>query len=138
MNKTVAFFGTVIFLVISWLIGFVNELQDDVDVSYGFNEKTMIVGDIKNYKLDSNGDRILELSTLSLEEKKKLWSESLLKEEMLKLFPNFSEIKYFIENRIQDDGSFKDELLVQVEQVQESYISGSLTGKKAKVMLSNI
>jgi len=138
MNKTVIFFGTVIFFIISWLVGTVNNLHDDVDVSYGFNEKSIVAGDMKNYKLDNSGNKILELSTFSLDEKKRLWSQSSLKEEMIELFPDFSEIKYFIENRIEDDGSFKNELLVHVEHVQENYIGGGVTGTKAKIMLSHL
>jgi len=138
MSKTVIFFGIVVFFIISWLIGFVDNLEDDVDVSYGFNEKSIVVGDIKDYKLDSSGNEILELSTFSLDEKKRLWSESSLKEEMIELFPDFSEIKYFIENRIEDDGSFKNELLAHVEDVQENYLGGGVTGRKAKIMLSNL
>ena len=137
MNKTVLFFGIVLFLIISWLVGFVNELHDDVDVSYGFNEKAVVNGDRKGYRLDSNGDEVLELSTFSLKEKRRLWNQSSLKEEMIELFPNFSEIKYFIESRIEDDGIFKDKLLSHVESVQERYIGGGMTGAKAKSMLSS-
>ena len=138
MNKTVIFFGIIIFIIISWLVGFVNELHDDVDVNYGFNEKTMIEGDMKNYKLDSNGNEILELSTLSLEDKKRLWNNSPLKEEMINLFPDFSEMKYFIENRIDDDGVFKRKLLTHTQSVQEKYIGGGMSGESAKNMLSHL
>jgi hypothetical protein len=134
MSKTVISFGVIVFLIISWLIGFVDKLDEEVDVNYGFNEKAMVEG---NYKLDSIGNEVLELSTLSLAEKKRLWNQSQLKEEMINLFPNFSEIKYFIENRLEDDGSFKHELLTYVEHVQDNYIGGGMSGKKAKIMLSN-
>jgi len=134
MSKTIISFGVIVFLIISWLIGFVDKLDEDIDVNHGFKEKAVIEG---NYKLDSIGNEVLELSTLSLEEKKRLWNQSQLKEEMIDLFPDFSEIKYFIENRLEDDGSFKNELLTYVEQVQDNYIGGGLSSSKAKIMLSN-
>ena len=137
MSKSVMIFGFIVFLIISWLIGFVDELHDDVDVNYGFNEKKLVEGDMRNYKLDSVGNNVLELSSLSLVEKKKLWKDSPLQDEMIALFPNFSDIKYFIENRIEDDGSFKEELLKHVESVQEEYIGGGMTGNRAKAILSN-
>ena len=52
-------------------------------------------------------------------------------------FPDFQEIKYFIDNHIEDDGDFKSELLEHVKSVEVKYISGGLTGKKAKSMLSD-
>ena len=136
MSKTVMLFGVVVFLIISWLIGFVDKLNDDVDVNYGFKEKTMVERDMRSYKLDSIGNEILELSTLTLIEKKKLWNQSPLKGEMIGLFPNFSDMKYFIESRIEDDSFFKKELLKHVESVQERYIGGGMTGNRAKLILS--
>jgi len=138
MNKTVIFFGVGIFLIITWLVGFIKQLNEDVDVSYGFNEKVIVTGDMKNYRLDSSGNEILELDKLSLQEKKKLWNNSTLKEEMILVFPNFEEIKYFIKNRIEDDGSFQHLLLTHVEDVENNYIAGEMTGNRAKSMLSNL
>jgi len=137
MKQTVAFFGVVIFLIVFWLIGFIDNLQDDVDVNYGFNEKIAVEGSSKNYTVNSSGNEVLLLHKLSLSEKKSLWNSSTLKENMIELFPDFQEIKYFIDNHIEDDGDFKSELLEHVKSVEVKYISGGLTGKKAKSMLSD-
>ena len=137
MNGTMVFAGVVIFVIISWLVGFINTLHDDVDVNYGFQEKAMISGDKSNYTVDAQGNEVLKLDTLSYQEKKNLWKHSLLKEDMLELFPRFSEIKYFIENHIEDDGAFKEALLEHVEGVELKYIGGTLTGESAKSTLSN-
>ena len=137
MNGTVIFSAIVIFVIVSWLIGFVNTLHDEVDVSHGFNEKSMIIEGKSNYSVNSQGNEVLQLYTLSDKEKKKLWNGSPLKKDMLKLFPRFSEIKYFIEEHIEDDGNFKEDLLGHVNSVELEYIGGSLTGQSAKASLSN-
>jgi len=137
MNGTMVFAGVVIFIIVSWLTGFVNDLNDDVDVSYGFHEKALLTGDKSHYTVDMNGREVLQLHTLSMQEKKNLWNHSLLKEDMLALFPNFSEMNYFVNNQVEDDGFFKKKLLEHISAVQEAYIGGSLSDEQAKVKLSN-
>ena len=137
MNGTMVFAGVVIFIIVSWLTGFVNELHDDVDVSYGFHEKALLTGDKSNYTVDENGREVLQLHTLSMQEKKNLWNNSLLKEDMLALFPNFSEMEYFIKNQVEDDGLFKEKFLSHIGAVQEAYIGGIISEDRAKERLSN-
>lgn len=137
MNGTMVVAGVVIFIIVSWLTGFVNELNEDVDVSYGFHEKALVTGDKSHYTVDTNGREVLQLHTLSMQEKKNLWNHSLLKEDMLALFPNFSEIEYFVNNQVEDDGLFKEKLLTHIGAVQEAYIGGRLSDEQAKSMLSH-
>ena len=137
MNGTMVVAGVVIFIIVSWLMGFVNELNEDVDVSYGFHEKALVTGDKSHYTVDTNGREVLQLHTLSMQEKKNLWNHSLLKEDMLALFPNFSEIEYFVNNQVEDDGLFKEKLLTHIGAVQEAYIGGRLSDEQAKSMLSH-
>ncbi len=135
MNGTMIVAGVVIFIIVSWLTGFINKLNDDVDVSYGFHEKALITGDKSNYTVDVNGREVLQLHTLSMQEKKDLWNASTLNKDMLALFPDFSEIEYFINNQIEDDGAFKQKLLEHVKHVEEEYIGGSISEEQAKVSL---
>jgi len=137
MSKTVFLFGMVIFAVVSWLIGFVNELHEDVNVLHPLEKFTSTSKDNKSYRLDINGNEILELGGFSLEEKKKLWNASPLKVEMINLFPDFSEMKYFIQNRIEDDGSFSREFLSYIEDIQGEYIGGALSSDNVKLKLSH-
>ncbi len=123
MNKTAVVAGVIIFSIVYLLTGFVNGLNDEVDVSYGFHEKELIAG-----------DKVIN-STLSLEENKKIWNSSPLKIEMLTLFPRFEEMKEFVNNNIEDD-TFKNRLLTHIDDVQEKYIGGTLTQESAKASLS--
>jgi hypothetical protein len=129
MNRTVIFGGIMLSLIVFWLIGFVNTLHDDVDVSYGFREKALATD--KSYE-----DEVL-LSSLPLKEKKRLWKNSSIKEEMLQLFPHFIEMRTFVEENIEKDNAFKEALLFNIEQVEFEYVGGSLSGEKAKEALSS-
>ena len=136
MNRTMIVAGVVIFIIVSWLTGFINKLNDDVDVSYGFHEKSVVTGDKSNYTVDMNGKEVLQLSSLSMQEKKDLWNDSVLKKDMLALFPNFLEMEEFINNQVEDDGIFRKKLLEHIKNVEEEYIGGSISKDKAKAHLS--
>jgi hypothetical protein len=136
MNKTMIFAGVVIFSIISWLTSFVNTLHEDVDVNYGFEEKVVLLGDKTKTLINNQGNEVLFLNGLLLQEKKTLWSASIFKEDMLKLFPRFSEMRYFVKNHIEDDGEFKEQLLEHIDAVEITYIGGSMTGQSAKTALS--
>jgi len=135
MNRTVILAAIMISLIVFWLIGFVNTLHDDVDVSHKLDKKALALD--KSYMtVNSYGDEVLLLNKLSVEEKKRLWNSSNLKIEMLELFPHFIAMKTFVEEHLQDDGTFKEELLSHIENVEFEYIGGSLSGDKAKASLS--
>jgi len=132
----VIFVGLILVAIISFLINSINTLQDGTDVNYGFQENVELHGDNGKYSIDSQGNEILKLHSLSFQEQKKLWNNSVLKEDMVALFPNFSEIKYFIDEHIEDDGKFKQKLLKHVEKVELEYIGGNIKEQSAKATLS--
>lgn len=125
MNKTLVIVGVIVVSIVYWLTGFINGLNDEVDVSYGFHEKELITG-----------EKVIN-STLSIEENRKIWNSSPLKKEMLALFPKFQEMKEFVNNNIEDD-TFKNKLITNIDNVQEQYIGGKLTPNSAKAYLSKL
>ena len=136
MKQTVAFFAILIGLFIYWFMGTMNNLIDDTDVSIGFNEKVAVTGSKSATEYNANGSEVIVFNGVSMKEKKRLWNNSDLKIEMVELLPKFSEIKYFVEEHVEDD-AFKKLLLSHVEDVEFKYIGGSLTVEKAKQELSN-
>jgi len=136
MKQTVIFFAILIGLFIYWFMGTMNNLIDDTDVSIGFNEKAAVTGSKSATEYNANGSEIIVFNDVSMKEKKRLWNNSDLKIEMVELLPNFSEMKYFVEEHVEDD-DFKKLLLSHVEDVEFKYIGGSLTVVKAKQELSN-
>ena len=136
MNRTVILAGIMISLIVFWLIGFVNGLNEDIDVSHKIDKKAS--SSKSHMTMNSFGDEVLLLSGLSMKEKKRLWNDSNLKLEMLELFPHFMEMKAFVEEYVEDDGTFKDELLRHMENIEFEYIGGSMSGEKAKASLSKL
>ena len=137
MSKTVIFGSIIIFLIVFWLIGFINSLNEEVDVSYGFKEKSVIAEGENHTIINSNGDEVLLLSGLTKKDKKQTWNHSNLKLEMLQLFPNFAKMKLLIEKHCEDDGIFKSKILSKLEEVEFEYVGGRLTGEGAKERLIN-
>ena len=120
MNQTVIFFGVIISLIVFWLVGFVDSLNNEMEVNYKSSEDRTIF-------MQSNTD--------SLKKKKLLWSSSSIKAEMLELFPDFIKMRTFIEENIEDD-AFKKELLRKIDDVELKYIGGSMDTQSAKSALS--
>ena len=137
MNRTVILGGIMISLIVFWLIGFVNTLHDEVDVSHKLSEKRVVSEEQSYMTVDIHGNEVLSLCKLSLKGKKNLWNSSSTKVEMLELFPHFIEMKTFVEERIADDGNFKELFLSHIEDIELEYIGGSLSGAKAKASLSD-
>ena len=137
MNRTVLLGGIMIFLIVYWLIGFVNDLNRDFDVPKEVNNKTLVTQSQSHMSFNSNGNEVLLLNKLSVEEKKNLWNNSDLKVEMLEFFPHFIEMKDFVEEHIEDDGTFKTSLVSLIENIEFQYIGASLSAEKAKSELSN-
>jgi len=139
MKATLLFAALIIFAVVYWLVGFVNVLHDDVDVSHGLKteREQVVTGDRSKYTVDSLGNEVLLLSKLTKQEKRNAWNSSVLKNDMLAIFPRFSEIRFFIDTHIEDDGVFKKELVAHINKVEREYITGSITGERAKARLSH-
>ena len=86
---------------------------------------------------DTLGNKILLLTDIEPSKKREIWKNSVLKEEMLNIFPNYTEMHHLIESRMVDTGgTFKTTLLAQIIKIEEDYISGKITAQHAKAMLS--
>jgi len=137
MNKTMIVVAILITLFYLWFTDTINKLMDDTDVSYGFKEKALVTGEKYTTSFDDNGNELIVLKGVSLQEKKELWSTSDLKKEMLELFPNFVDMKNFVEDHVESDGTFKSLLLKHIENIEFQYIGASLTGEEARAKLAN-
>jgi hypothetical protein len=132
MNGTMIVSAIIIFFIISGLVSFVNDLQEDVNQKSSYTKE-----ETTHYIIDAAGESVLVLTGLSSSEKKVSWNASTVKEEMLALFPNFIEMKSLIDEKVEEEGSFKKMLLDNLSNVEESYIGGEINGQSAKASLSN-
>jgi len=136
MKQTVIFFAILIGFFLYWFMGTMDNIIDDTDVTIGAKGKVLIEKSRSLTEYNANGNEVIVFNGVSMKEKKRLWNNSDLKLEMIELLPKFSEIKYFIDEHVEDD-DFKKLLLSHVEKVEFKYIGGSLTVAKAKQELSN-
>ncbi len=87
--------------------------------------------------VDSIGREILDMTGATASVQIDAWNSSPLKEEFLMLFPDFSDMKVFAEERVR--GKVLQEKLVKtIETVEDQYFSGTLNVEGAKRMLSTL
>ena len=137
MNGTVIVGGVIMFFIISGLISSINKLHDDVDVSPKYSNSKQISDYKKLESVNIYGEIILIFTEVKESQKSKIWNESFLNQEMLELFPNFTDMKQIVENRLVDDGLFKKELLKKLNTIEDRYIGGLETSQSAKAALSS-
>jgi len=90
-----------------------------------------------NENIDSTGNIILILNDISKEQKIIMWQNSSLKNEMMREFPNISTMSKFINNRVIDNGEFKQKLIDYMENIQGQYLSGDITQEEFRKALEN-
>ncbi len=136
MNGTVIFGVIALFFILSGLMNFINGLHDEVDTrsSYPTNKKSTSED---YYAINVVGEKTLLLSDLSESKKINVWNTSALKIEMMDFFPDFLAMSELVEERVIDDGDFKQKLLKKIETTEEKYIGGVITGQSAKATLSS-
>jgi len=137
MIRRLIIFGLLAFLIVAGLIHFLSIVDNEVDVSYGINEKKMVMSQDYNTAYDNLGNELLTLSPkLSIKEKEAQWNSSALKQEMLKEFPKFSYMKAFVKLHISDEDSlFKEKLLQHIDDVEMEYVSAHINADQAKAAL---
>jgi len=135
MNGTMIFGGIILFFILSGLMNFVNDLHDDVDSKSNYSSQETNAENY--YDINVVGEQTIVLSGLSKSKKREVWNKSTLKTEMMDFFPNFSLMSEFVEERMIDDSDFKKKLLEKIDSTEEKYISGVVTGERAKAALSS-
>ncbi|SFV65612.1 hypothetical protein MNB_SV-13-1757 [hydrothermal vent metagenome] len=86
---------------------------------------------------DSIGQDILDLSEVSPSVQIAAWNKSTLKEDYLKLFPNFTEMRSFLSDRLRGE-ALQAKLLNSIDSVEAKFFSGEMSMEKAKRALRNL
>jgi hypothetical protein len=81
--------------------------------------------------VDSIGQDILDLTEVSSEVQVEVWNKSQLREEYMSLFPNFSEMKKFVGDRLRGE-ALQAKLLHSINSVEDQFFSGAMSMEKAK------
>jgi len=91
----------------------------------------------KYQKTDSVGQSILDVTGANAKTQLGAWNHSLLKDEFLDLFPDFTEMKNFINDRVRGK-ILKDKLTKTVTTIEDKFFSGGITAEDAKRELSTL
>ncbi|OQX72839.1 MAG: hypothetical protein B6D59_07305 [Campylobacteraceae bacterium 4484_4] len=133
--------GLIIFIAIGAilgyiLVGFINDIQE-ADDKLITQEKMIAKEDMKYHQKDAIGQTILVFKDQPFEKKLGIWQRSPLHQEYMNFFPNFMEMKAFINDRIVDP-DFQKQLTEKVSEVEDAYFAGEITQPEAKEKLSNL
>ncbi len=130
--------GLIIFIAIGAilsyiLVGFINDIQD-ADDKLITQEKLIAKEDKSYYRKDVVGQTILVFKDISFEKKLGVWKRSPLHQEFMDFFPNFLEMKAFINDRI-IDADFQQKLTKKVNETEDAFFSGEITQEQAREKL---
>ena len=136
MDKSLMIFILVGIAGIYFVTNFVGDIQreDEVFRNEGYNEKNKY----NQYKaVDSIGREVLDVTDAPVSVQLNAWNSSALKQEFLNIFPDFSGMQVFIEERVRGT-ALKAKLKSTVESVEHAYFSGTMSAEDAKRKLGNL
>jgi len=136
MDKSLMFFIAIGLGFLYFVTSFVGDIQaeDETYQNNDYNQEHMYDA----YKtVDSVGQDILDLTGVDANTQLGAWNNSLLKDEFLELFPDFTEMKHFINDRIRGK-ILKAKLTKTVTTIEDKFFSGGITAEDAKRELSTL
>lgn len=87
--------------------------------------------------VDSIGREILDVTDVAVDMQVQAWNSSPLKTEFLTLFPDFSAMKQFVEERVRGE-VLRAKLTGAVNVAEDKYFSGTINAEQAKRLLGTL
>lgn len=107
-----------------------------IDMEYGTSTNKYTQKPNENYSayyyIDVVDNEILNLKQVPPELQMEVWKASTIQHEVLSHFPNMHAMNEVYNDRIEDDGLFKAELLEKIQTLQDAYIAGELNEEQFK------
>jgi hypothetical protein len=129
MDKSLLIFIAIGVGFLYFITQFVGDIQEDDKFQ---NEEYKQKHQFDQYqRVDSIGRQILDVTDGSPDVQIKSWNSSALKTEFLTLFPDFSAMKQFAEERVRGE-ALVDKLIHVVNETEGKYFSGSINAEQAK------
>lgn len=129
MDKSLFFFVLIGVGFLYFITQFVGEIQEDEKFQ---NQEYQEKHQYDQYQsVDSIGREILDMTGAPIGIQVSAWNNSELKTEFLELFPDFSEMKIFIKERVRGD-ALQVKLTDAVNNVESKYFSGVMNAEQAK------
>jgi len=129
MDKSLFFFVLIGVGFLYFITQFVGDIQEDEKFQ---NDEYQQKHQYDHYQtVDSIGRDILDMTGAPVNTQVQAWNNSALKTEFLTLFPDFSEMKIFVTERVRGD-ALQAKLTTQIDHVESQYFSGAMNAEQAK------
>lgn len=133
MDKSLFFFIVIGVGFLYFITNFVGDIQEDEKFQ---NEEYKQKHQFDQYQsVDSIGREILDMTGTPANIQVQAWNNSKLKTEFLELFPDFSEMKIFVKERLRGE-ILQVKLTASIDSVESQYFSGAMNAEQAKRELS--
>jgi hypothetical protein len=133
MDKSLFFFILIGIGFLYVVTNFVGDIQKDEKFQ---NEEYIQKHQYDQYQsVDSIGREILDMTDTPVSIQVQAWNNSKLKTEFLELFPDFSEMKIFVKERLRGE-VLQAKLIDSIDSVESQYFSGKMNAEQAKRELS--
>ncbi len=136
MNRSMIIFVVVGIALFFGITNFVGKLKDEDD-------RLMNASDIQKkqdaeaYRTDVVGNAVIVASNAPIAKRIDTWKRSPLHDEYMDKFPDFSDMKLYIDDRVQDT-ELKDIIIRSLEKVESKYFAGGLSPIQAKEEIDNL
>ena len=135
MDKSLFFFVLIGMGFIYFITQFVGDIQQDEKFQ---SEEYKQKHQYEQYMgVDSIGREILDMTDAPMNIQADAWNQSELKREFLALFPDFSEMKIFVTERVRGE-LLKAKLNASIDKAESEYLSGSMNAEQAKRSLGQL
>ena len=136
MDKSLMFFIAIGIGFLYFVTTFVGDIQAE-DEAYHNNDYNQEHIYDQYQTVDSIGQGILDLTGADAKTQLGAWNNSMLKDEFLENFPNFDEMKHFVNDRIRGK-LLQDKLNNTINTIEDKFFSGTITAEEAKRELSSL
>ncbi len=117
--------------IIYFASNFSGEDDFDGDISWSNTSKDKLP---PYYKKDILGNYVLDVSTISLEEAKKVWPSTPIAQKVSSTLPDFDMARLHAENGI-EKGKFREYVLKYLETLEGQYVVGDIQSDQLKKAL---
>lgn len=136
MDKSLMIFIAIGIGFLYFITNFVGDIQKEDD-AYSNNDYKQAHMYDKYKTVDSIGQDVLDVVGAPAATQLAAWNSSMLKDDFLMLFPDFSAMKVFVEERVKGE-PLKNKLTQMIEGIEDSFFSGAITSEDAKKKLSTL
>ncbi len=130
MDKSLIVIVAVGLAFMYFVINLVGNLEDS-DPRLQNSQSVKVKEYEKYYKEDSNGEIMLDFSSVSVEKGKQVWIESTLSKKIIKHFPDFDIMSEMAKNQL-TDSEFKTFFLKKLNSIEGEYMGGKKSSDQAK------